>query len=103
MPTDRPDLAKLADAVERAATNFSRNCNAHNQTAYDMATNAWLAARRAARAAGYVECLVSREAVEALRRAFEVPVADDMTGRWVEAVRLLWLDLAALLKDPSRG
>jgi hypothetical protein len=99
MTTDKPDLTALADAVERAATNFSRNCNAHNQTAYDMATNAWLAARRAAREAGYVEVLVSREAVEALRLYAET---NGLTAVSLP-LRLLARDLDALIKEPDHG
>jgi hypothetical protein len=94
-----PDLAKLADAVEQAATNFSRNCNAHNQTAYDMAVTAWLAARRAARAAGMIECLLSREAVEALRDIHDGAEASE--GLMAHVLRLVLQDLDALLKEPT--
>ena len=62
-----PDLAALADAVEQAAMDFVHLCNNVNQRDFDNAVHAWLSARRAAHAAGYCECLVSLEAVDALR------------------------------------
>jgi hypothetical protein len=61
----------------------------------------FIAARRAALAAGYVECLVSREAVEALRKWGNGPAdSDDNHGAYLACIALA-RDLAALLKEPT--
>jgi hypothetical protein len=95
MPTD---LAKLADAVEAA-------WNQPFRTGLLVALEAWLAARRAARTAGFVECLLSREAVEALTKAHYYVTRTGseydpcLAEHWdAEAVKLL---AAALLKEPT--
>ena len=75
----------------------------------------WLAARRAAQAAGYVEVLVSGEAVEALRgwKAYaddKCPCCDvgDSTARctcgapdYPDPLPLLARDLGPLIKEPA--
>ena len=100
MPTDRPDLAKLADAVEQAAQRFdlpSLNNSEFRTARRDVveAAVAFVTARRATLAAGYVEVLVSREAVEALRRAMNTRAS---FGSGDDACRLLARDLDAVLK-----
>jgi sirohydrochlorin ferrochelatase len=125
VPTTNPDLATLLAAVERELDEPYVDICLLRDAADDLA-NAFRTARDSGYAValvrpgprcltcgsrrresdygpdvpdGMVPVLVSREAIEALRKAFEVPVADDMTGRWVEATRLLWIDLAGLLKE----
>jgi hypothetical protein len=96
----KPDLSALADAVEQAWTTLPLLVGTPAASArFDdlmRAFGAFAAARRAARADGYRECLVSREAVEALRHSRELG-----TDEWdaVKACDLLARDLAGLLKE----
>jgi len=104
MPIDTPPSPALAvAAAERAVEEaWKEECEDAGE-AYDPhlgdlghAMDDLLAARRAAQAAGYVECWVSREAVAALQRARAADPA-----RWDldrQATALLARDLAALLK-----
>ena len=117
MPTDRPDLAKLADAVEAAHEHQWRFPGGADDSAevcaLSAAVGSWLAALRAARDSGYVEALVSREAVEALReeqRLSERCAEGDGTNDDLYEARdcashracdLLARDLAGLLKETT--
>jgi hypothetical protein len=98
-----PDLSALADAVEQAwgkGRPFDIMDEVHGvyrlteEDACKMLASVgeWLTARRAARAAGYREAMVSRETVEALRAA-------QGNGDTVRACNLLARDLAPLLKE----
>jgi hypothetical protein len=85
------DLTALADAVEQAwaaQPGVATATEALWSSLYD-----WSAARRAARADGYRECLLSREAVEALR------VSHLSIFNAEEACKLLACDLGPLLKE----
>ena len=106
------DLAKLADAVEAALLAW-KDWNPDRDDAHACmlrsAVAAWYHARRAAFAAGCVECLLSREAVEAIReqqRLSERAAESDGTNedlyeaRDCAAHRACDL-LAALLKEPT--
>ena len=98
MTADHPDLsaavAAALDRLEQAADAYSRVCNNHNGKEVDLAVDGLLAARRAAHAAGFVECMVSKKAVEALRDA----VSGGATGYAKDCLDLLARDLAPLLK-----
>jgi hypothetical protein len=101
------DLAKLADAVEAAWDEWDAKFIGTDDIMGRLAraTNVChrvtdlLAARRAARAAGYVECLLSREAVAALRDIYNGAEASE--GLMAHVLRLVLHDLAALLKEPT--
>jgi len=63
----------------------------------EHAVDNWLAARRAAKAAGFVEALVSKEAVEALRDCWGCQGEEHRVGVFV-AMQLLARDLGPLIK-----
>ena len=89
--TDKPDLSALADAVEQAWASQPGVATATE--ALWSALYDWSAARRATRADGYRECLLSREAVEALRDShLSIFNAE-------KACELLARDLGPLLKE----
>jgi len=102
MTTDKPDLAKLADAVEEAHAAW--NGETYQTVHLVNAVEVLLAARRSARASGYVECLLSREAVEALRLRLlpwgsHHPCCEKPEGQCTCGEEALARDLAALLKE----
>ena len=101
MPPTNSDLAKLADAVEQKANYVNGKCERHDEVndLLDVLDD-WSTARRSALAAGYVECLVSREAVEALRE-WKRLLGTGRTGN--ATCVLLARDLDGLLKEPDRG
>jgi hypothetical protein len=108
MPTDHPDLTKLANAVEQAwewlyqQDGWTTLDDAPQEALRELhrATGKLVAARRTARVAGYVDALVSKEAVAQMRKAqFEDHPQLCEEEQW-KAFVLLARDLAALLKEP---
>jgi hypothetical protein len=108
MPTDHPDLTKLANAVEQAwewlyqQDGWTTLDDAPQDALRELhrATGTLVNARRAALAAGYVECLISREAVEALRTWDNKPRCYDSGRHFADAAcEVLARDLAALLTE----
>jgi hypothetical protein len=104
------DLAKLMDTAGdewiRAYRGAGADGNALITPAAVHALNLAFDARRAARAAGYVECLLSREAVAALRLRLlpwgsHHPCCEKPEGPCTCGEEVLARDLAALLKEPT--
>jgi hypothetical protein len=93
------DLAKLADAVEQAWDKMIDIDHVKDRRVFMSAVSDYVDARRAALAAGYAECLLSREAVEALRDIYNGAEASE--GLMAHVLRLVLKDLAALLKEPT--
>ena len=85
--TDAIDLIAKADKLVWAWCRGS-------QSGLERAMDEWLEARRSAREAGYVEVLLSRESIEALRAA-------QGDGDVVRACNLLARDLDDVLKEGS--
>lgn len=103
-------VAEAAKAVDEAWQQWDFICDdaGSQEDARDAkhamveATIKWLAARRIARAAGYVECMVSKEAVAAFKRALEQGgCSPNLVDDFMD---LLVRDLAGLLnpKEPGR-
>jgi hypothetical protein len=104
MPTDKPDLTKLADAVEQACIDAYAAPGDWHAALVRLAESAseWSAARRAARA-GYREALLSREALRLLAHTQRLDdlVRSEHDLYCEEACAALAVDLAALLKEPT--
>ena len=86
-----PDVEAAALKVEEAFTG--RQCEGKRSRIIED-VKAWLAARRAARDAGLVSVMVSRESLETLRAA-------QGNGDTVRACNYLARDLAPYLKEPK--
>lgn len=91
-------IADLERAVEEAWENINFvSVRKEQHIAFCNAMANWLAARRAARDAGMVPCMLSREAVEALRAAGGSSAVTP--GNALLACVMLARDLADALKE----
>ena len=93
-------VAAAAQAVEATFNEWDATGNEEWARVVLHRLAALLHARRAARDAGYVECMISREAVAALRDCWSYQ-GEEHKVRVFVAMQLLARDLGPLIKEPA--